>query len=286
VVSGIPDFHAAAIGSGAVGPYETHLAISTTAWISAPVPFKKTDLLHQIASVPGLTPDHHLVINNVDTAGAALKWLREQIIAPHDGLLGGGSGIGADGAADERMSPSFDALTSLAASVPPGSEGVIFAPWLAGERSPVEDKHIRATWLNLTLRTDRAALIRSVMEGVAYNVRWLFDYYAKFIGEPVHRIRLLGGGAQSDLWAQILAGVLDRPMERVADPRNAQLRGVALWARVCLGEMTLDEAAALVPVDKTFFPHETDRDEYQRLYGEYRRLYPTVKGLYKRLNPR
>lgn len=96
VVSGIPDFHAAAVGSGAVEPFRTHLAISTTAWLSAPVPFKKTDLLHTIATVPGLTPELPLVINNIDTAGAALAWLREQVIAPHDDLAGGGSGIGAE----------------------------------------------------------------------------------------------------------------------------------------------------------------------------------------------
>ncbi|MDQ1246342.1 MAG: Carbohydrate kinase, partial [Actinomycetota bacterium] len=135
VVSGIPDFHAAAVGSGAVEPFHTHLAISTTAWLSAPVPFKKTDLLHTIATVPGLTPELPLVINNIDTAGAALAWLREQVIAPHDDLAGGGSGIGAEGAADPRLPPSFDALTALAATAPPGCEGLLFAPWLVGEHS-------------------------------------------------------------------------------------------------------------------------------------------------------
>ena len=104
-------------------------------------------------------------------------------------------------------------------------------PWLNGERSPAEDKTVRAGWLNLSLRTDRAMLVRSVLEGVAYNARWLFDAYEKFLRQPVSKVRLLGGGAQSDLWCQIYADVFARPVERVADPRNAQLRGVALWAR-------------------------------------------------------
>lgn len=286
VVAGIPDFLSAVIGSGAVAPYATHMAISTTSWFSARVPFKKTDLLHQIGSVPGLDDRHRVVINNIDSAGVALQWLREQIIVPHDGLIGGGSGIGADGAADPDAAPSYEALGALAATAPPGCEGVLFAPWLAGERSPVEDKNIRATWLNLSLRTDRAALVRSVMEGVAYNARWLFDPYQKFLGRQVGTVRLLGGGAQSDLWAQVVAGVLDRPVERVADPREAQLRGVALWARVCLGELTLEQAGRQVRVDRVFVPEDTDRDEYQRLYAEYRRLYPTLKATYRRLNAR
>ena len=286
VVSGIPDFLAAVIGSGAVAPFQTHMAISTTAWFSARVPFKKTDLFHQIGSVPGLDPDHRVVINNIDSAGAALQWLREQVIAPNDGLIGGGSGVGADGAADPLLAPTYESLNALAQRAPAGCEGVLFAPWLNGERSPVEDKNIRATWLNLSLRTNRATLVRSVMEGVAFNARWLFDPYEKFLGRRVGAVRLLGGGAQSDVWAQIVAGVLDRRVERVADPRNAQLRGVALWAQVCLGELNLSEAGREVPVDRVFQPGDTDREEYQRLYAEYRRLYGTLKGTYQRLNPR
>lgn len=284
VITGIPDFHVGVIGSGAVEPFQTHLALSTTAWLSARVPFKKTDLLRQIASVPGLDPANHVVINNIDAAGAALQWLREQVIAPPDGLVGGGSGIGADGAAPPDLAPSYPALMELAATAPAGSEGVLFAPWLNGERSPVEDKRIRGSWLNMSFRTDRAALVRSVLEGVAYNVRWLFDAYQRFLGRDVESVRLLGGGAQSDLWAQIVAGVLDRPVERVADPLNAQLRGVARWAQICLGELTLAEAGRDVPVDRVFLPSGTDRVEYQRLYGEYRRLYGTLKATYGRLN--
>ena len=150
------------------------MAMSTTAWFSAPVPFKRTDILHSIATFPGLTPDMNIVGNNIETGGAALSWLREQIFAPSDGLLGG-SGIGADGAAPVYEQPTYDALTALAATAPAGSEGLIFTPWLAGERSPVEDKHLRAAFLNLSLRTDRAMMVRAVMEGVALNARWLFD---------------------------------------------------------------------------------------------------------------
>ncbi len=286
VITGIPDFHAAALGSGAITPFATHLAVSTTAWLSAPVPFKKTDITHTIATVPGLEGQHPLVINNIDTAGAALTWLREQIIAPADGLLGGGSGIGADGAAAPGLPPSFDALTSLAASAPAGSEGVLFAPWLTGEHSPVADKNIRASWLNLSLRTDRAMLVRSVLEGVAYSTRWLLGPYEKFLGRRVDEVRVLGGGAQSDVWCQIFADVMDVRLVRVANPRQAQVRGVALWARVCLGELSLTEAAQQVPMDRTFAPSPANRAEYDRLFAEYRTLYSRLKKTYRRLNAR
>ena len=284
VITGIPDFHAAAIGSGGIAPFQTHMAISTTAWFSAPVPFKKTDVWHSIATVPGLRPELPLVINNVETAGAALTWLREQIIAPADGLSGGGSGIGAEGAASVGLNPTYEELIALAVDAPAGSEGVLFAPWLAGERSPVDDRDLRGTWLNLSLRTTRAALVRSVLEGVAYNARWLFEPYEKFLGQRVGQIRILGGGAQSDLWCQIMADVLDRPIERVADPRNAQLRGVALWSLVGLGRMSLQQAAASVPIDRLFRPNPANRDVYDALYAEYRRIHPMVKSMYRRLS--
>lgn len=284
VVTGIPDLHAAIVGSGSVEPYGTHLAVSTTAWLSARVPFKKTDVLHSIATLPGLDPDFPLVGNNIETGGAALAWLREQIIAPHDGLLGGGSGIGAHGAAPVAAQPSFADMTALAATAPAGSEGVIFTPWLAGERSPVEDKNLRGSWLNMSLRTDRAMLIRSVMEGVALNVRWLYGYYTKFLGEKPRQIRILGGGAQSKLWCSIFASTLDVRMEQVADPLHAQLRGVALWARVCLGEITMHEAARLVPVGAVFAPDPHEVRVYSELFRDYKDAYGSVKGLYRRLN--
>jgi xylulokinase len=228
--------------------------------------------------------DLPMVANNQETGGAALQWLREQIVAPHDGLLGGGSGIGAEGMAEEGLDPTFEELLDLAASAPAGAEGLLFMPWLNGERSPVEDKYARGGWLNVSLRTDRAMLVRSVLEGVAYNGRWLFDAYEKFLKRPVPSLRILGGGAQSDLWCQIYSDILDRPIEQVETPRYAQLRGVALWARVCLGELTLEEAAALVTVRRRFTPDPEHREAYAAGYGEYRKLHGTLKGLYGRLN--
>lgn len=284
VICGIPDLHAAILGSGSVRPYDSHLAVSTTAWFSARVPFKKTDIPHSIGAVPGFDPDHLVVANNVETGGAALTWLREQVIAPHDGLVGGGSGIGADGAAPPWAQPTYDDLIKLAGTAPPGGEGLIFMPWLAGERSPVDDKYLRAGWLNLSLRTDRAMLVRSVLEGVALNLRWLFGPYEKFLGRRVDSLRIMGGGAQSDLWCSIIASTLDRRIEQVADPMHAQLRGVALWTRVALGELTLVEAAELVQVAKVFDPVPADREVYERQFREYRRIYGKVKGLYRRLN--
>ena len=271
VVAGTPDLHSGAVGAGTVLDYETHLAISTTSWIGCSVPFKKTDVLHQIATVPGLTPDRYLVANNHETGGACLQWLREQVIAPDDGL----------GPVD---APAYTALTHAAASVAPGADDVLFTPWLSGERSPVDDRYARGGFHNLSLATTRSHLVRAVLEGVAYNSRWLHDAVEQFTKRRLDHLRFIGGGAQSDLWCQIHADVLDRTIERVADPVDANLRGAALLAGLALGAVHQDEVRDLVEVDATFRPDHANRKTYDRLYAEFPKLYKAQKSMFRRLN--
>jgi xylulokinase len=253
VITGIPDLHAAAIGAGATRLYDTHLALSTTSWISCPVPKKKTDITHSIAAVPGLSDESYLMINSQDTGGKALEWLQ--------GALAG------DGPA-----MSFSEMTALAATSPPGASGVIFTPWLAGERSPVGNKRLRAGFTNLSLTTSTADLIRAVMEGVAANSAWLFGYVEKFTGQRLSPVRLLGGGAQSTLWCQIYADTLDRDVEQVPQPLLAQVRGVALLASVALGRRRLEDVVARSS-GALFHPSSDAAEIYRRKAQQLPTLY-------------
>ncbi len=135
--------------------------------------------------------------------------------------------------------------------MPAGSGDVLFTPWLAGERSPVDDRHARGGFHNLSLATTRAHLVRAVLEGVAYNSRWLHDAVERFVQRRLDPVRIIGGGATSDLWCQIHADVMGRTIERVAEPLHANLRGAAMFAGVALGEVDLEEIAGLVPVDSS-----------------------------------
>jgi xylulokinase len=256
VITGIPDLHAATIGSGCTGLYDTHLALSTTSWISCPVPKKKTDIKNSIVSVPGLTNDSYLVINSQETGARALEWLA--------GVL-----------ATADRSPNYEEMTERARQSPPGANGVVFTPWLAGERSPVSDKRVRAGFNNLSVTTNNADLIRAVLEGVATNSAWLFKYVEKFAGRTLTPVRLLGGGAQSTLWCQIYADVLERVVEQVPEPREAQLRGVALLASVTLGRHEMGDLSKLQRSGQTFEPNSDVVTLYRRrrdqLPDRYRR---------------
>jgi xylulokinase len=274
VVTGSPDLHSGALGAGTMLDYEAHLAISTTSWIGCAVPFKKTDVFHQIATVPGLTDDRYLVANNHETGGACLQWFRDQVVAPDDALAAGAG----------HAAPSYAALTALAATAPAGAGDVVFTPWLAGERSPVDDRNARGGFHNLSLGTSRAHLARAVLEGVAYNSRWLHEAVERFVKRRLDQIRIIGGGAQSDLWCQIHADVLDRTIERVAEPVDANLRGAALLAGLALGAVRPDEVRDLVAVDAVFRPDPSTRRAYERLYREFPKLYGRQKGMFRRLN--
>ncbi|MGH9078623.1 MAG: xylulokinase, partial [Acidimicrobiales bacterium] len=267
VVAGTPDLHSAAAGAGAVLAGQAHLAVSTTSWMSCPHPVKKTDPIHQMATVPGFLDGLNLVANNQDSGGAALEWLR--------GWLPTGGGT-----------YSYDQLTALAAEAGPGCDGLIFTPWLAGERSPVGNRSARGGFHNLSLRTTRAEIARSVLEGVAFNTRWLAEALERFVGRRLGPIRAVGGGATSPLWCSIYANVLDRPIEQVADAQHANLRGSALLAGLALGRVRAGEIAALVPLEATYQPDPAVRRVYDRLFAEFPALYSAQKGLFARLNRR
>lgn len=273
VVSGTPDLHSAVVGSGCVRDFEPHMALSTTSWISCPLPDKKTDVIRQMATVPGITNDRYLVANNQDTAGRCFAWFRDNVVGSKDGLFSGDT-------------PSFEALTDLAGTAPAGSGDVLFTPWLTGERSPIDDRNARGGFHNVSLDTTRAHLTRAVLEGVAYNSRWLLEGVEKFTKRRLDPIRLIGGGAQSDLWCQIIADVCDRTIERVAEPLHAGLRGAALFAAIGLGEVSATEVRALIPLDGTFRPNIANRAVYDRLFGEFPGLYKAQKAMFGRLNGR
>jgi len=263
VVTSIPDLHSAACGAGAVTDYATHLAISTSAWIGAPIPMKKTDALHQVASVPGLTPDRYLIANNHETGGLCLQWMRDKVLVSSD---------------------TFESIIAEAATCPPGAGDVLFTPWLNGERSPVDDRRARGGWHNLSLSATRATMIRAVLEGVAFNARWLHDACEKFAKRRLDPIRIIGGGAQSEVWCQIHADVMDRTIERVAEPLHAGIKGAAIFASMALGAVDAREVRSLVEVDGRFQPNPANRSVYDRLYEEFPKLYKTQRPMFKRLN--
>ncbi len=262
VATGMGDLLGAAVGSGAVADFEAHLCLGTSSWLVCHVPFKKTDVVHNLASLPSGIPGRYLLANEQESAGACLQRLKESVL----------------------RADSYDELLADAATAPPGSDGLIFLPWLNGERTPVDDHRARGGFVNQSLATDRARMIRAVLEGVAYNSRWLKMYVERFIRRPIGPINVIGGGARSDLWCQIHADVLERPIRRVEDPMFAGARGAAFQASVALGHLTWDRIPGLVPIAGTFEPDPATRGRYDPGFRAFVDVYRAMKPIHARLN--
>jgi xylulokinase len=275
VVAGTGDLHSAAVGSGAVGDYDAHLYIGTSSWISCHVPFKKTDALTNVASIPSGLPGRYVVADEHETGGACLTWFRDTVAFPRDAL--------SDVAAPDDF---FPVLNEVAASVPPGAHGVLFTPWLNGERTPVDDHTIRGGFHNLALSSTRADMARAVFEGVALNSAWLLDPVEKFCKRRFDSLAFIGGGANSDLWCQIHADALNRTIRQTADPVLANVRGAGLITLLALGHITLADIPATVRIKASYEPDPSNSSLYAELLKEFVNLYKETKGIHKRLNGR
>jgi xylulokinase len=273
VVAGTGDTTAAALGAGAVGDYVPHLYVGTSAWLSCHVPGKKTDVLRNIASMPSVVPDRYWVATVQNVAGQAVDWLIDNLLDTHG---------------PARSAEALAELNALAEKAPPGSNGVLFGPWLNGERTPVDDPTVRGAWLNLSLGTRREDLVRAVFEGVAYNTRWMLEAVEHFTGrtgpDGLGGIRFIGGGASSRLWCQVMADVLRRPILQVEQPAAANARGAALLAGIATGAAGWGEIGDLVRVRERFEPDESRRAVYDRGYSAFRSHYRKNRGFYARLN--
>lgn len=273
VLAGATDAQSAAIGSGAVRDFDAHLYLGTSSWISCHLPYKKTDLVRNMASLPSAIPGKYYLANEQECAGACLNFLRDSLFYAEDEL-------------DSDVAPAdvYRRFDLLAEQAPPGSQGVLFAPWLVGERTPVEDALIRGGFFNISLGVQRRDLVRAVFEGVAFNARWLLESVEHFVRRRLEAIRFVGGGAQSEVWCQIHADILNRTILQIKEPLWASVRGAAFLAAVALKWLTFEEIPARVQVARRFLPDATRRSLYDRLFREFRQLYRLTRPLCARLN--
>jgi xylulokinase len=274
VVAGTGDLHSAAVGSGAVADFEGHLYIGTSSWISCHVPFKKTDALTNIASFPSGLPGRYLVADEHETGGACLTWLRDSLLYPADALTPGAA----------APADAFARLNEMAAGVAPGAGGVLFTPWLNGERSPVDDHTIRGGFHNISLSTTRGDMVRAVFEGVALNSAWLLGAVEKYTKRRFPSLAFVGGGANSDLWSQVHADAMGREIRQIADPVLANVRGAGLLTHMALGHIRLADIPSMVEVKQVYTPDEDAGAVYAPLLKEFVNLYDKTKAIHKRLN--
>jgi xylulokinase len=256
VVGGGGDQAAGAVAAGIVRPglVSATIGSSGVVFAHATAPVRDRRVHSFCHAVPGAW---HLM-GVTQAAGLSLRWLRE------------------------RLGGSYDQLTAEAAAVPAGSDGLLFTPYLMGERTPVLDPAARGTWFGLTYAHGRGHLVRSVMEGVAYSLRDCLDVMTS-LDVTASEVRAAGGGARSALWRQILADVLEKPIATLGLDEGPAF-GAALLAGVGTGAWSsVEEAASLVTVASRALPDRTAAALHRERIAIYRELHQRVAPLYRRV---
>ena len=260
VVAGAGDQAAGAVGMGIVEPGNVSATIGTSGVVFAATSTPVVEPKGRIHTFCHAIPGCWHVMGVTQGAGLSLRWCRDQF---------------ANGA-------SYDALMKEAAEAPPGADGLLWAPYLMGERTPHLDPNARAALVGLTAQHTRAHVIRAILECVAFSLRDTLTIFRE-LGVPVRSIRLGGGGARSPLWQQIQADIYGMPVDLVAAEEGAAY-GAALLAGVGAGVWRSVEAACetAVHVAKRVEPVALNVELLNRRYQEYRKLYPVLRTIVHR----
>ena len=262
VVVGAGDLTAAAIGSGAVSDGEIHIYIGTSDWVAAHLSERKLDINHYIGSILSGIPGKYLLVAEQEIAAGALEWLMRI----------------------EGIEGRYDVIEKLLEEAEPGAGGVLFAPWMYGERSPIDDPYVRGSFINLSLSHDRKHLVRAVVEGIVLNIKWVYGYVERLAGVN-EKVNLVGGAALFDSLCTMLASAINRRIVRLRDPQDATLRGSAAIAAKGLGLVdSIEGAANRFLVDKEFQPNKELVKVYDEIYEYFVEMYKRLKKLYRKLN--
>ena len=260
VVAGAGDQAAGAIGMGVVSPGSVSATIGTSGVVFAATDRPALDHRGRLHTFCHAVPGRWMVMGVTQAAGLSLRWFRDQ--------LGAG----------DRLE-SYESLTAEAAKAPPGCDGLLWAPYLMGERTPFLDPEARGMLVGLTASHTRAHVIRAIMEGVAFSLRDTFTIL-KEMEVPVKTIRLGGGGAKSALWRQIQADIYGQPVETVEAEEGAAY-GAAILAGVGVKAWPSVDAAcnAVVRIAQNIVPNSEDSLVMEKAYAVYRRMYPAMKNI-------
>lgn len=271
VVGGGGDQAASAVGNGIVESGLVSCTIGTSGVVFSHLDEAAYDPEGRVHTFCHAVPGKWHVMGVTQGAGLSLQWFRNQLAA----------GLGEQAAA--RGVEAYDLLTDEAAGVPPGSEGLIWLPYLMGERTPHLDAYARGGWVGMTAKHTRAHLVRSILEGVSYSLNDCLGIIES-LGTEIEAVRASGGGAKSELWRAILAGVFQKPIATL-QTQEGSAYGAALLAMVGTGEYrSVEEACRNVIVEQQRTEPNPDlAATYEASYGLFREIYPALKEMFPRM---
>lgn len=270
------------VGAGCTRPGETHIYSGTSGWVSTVTDKQLVDIVAMIAAVVGAKEGIFNYFAEMETAGKCFEWVKEHLALDEIGIYLMKQDV-TEG--EEAVSISlYDYLSETVKRAPAGSNGLIFTPWLHGNRCPFEDPDAAGMFFNIKIDTGKTEMLRAVLEGICYHLRWMLECEEKKV-KTSEVIRFVGGGALSEVTCQILADITGRTIETVKHTQDVGAIGAAMIAGVGLGIIpSLDEAGAYTEVNRTYVPNSENKEVYEKNYKVFKKLHDANRKLFKMLN--
>jgi xylulokinase len=272
VARGAADNAAGAVGLGVVRPGRAMASIGTSGVLLAHTPSYAVEPEMRLHSFCHAVPGQYYAMGVMLSAGGALRWYRD--------VLGDGERL----AGELRRADPYDIIADTASTARIGAGGLIFLPYLMGERTPHNDAHARGAFIGLTARTTKAEISRAVLEGITFGLADSLDLVRAIHPGSVDEIRLTGGGSKSPFWQKLMADVFDAPVALTTSVEGPAF-GAALLGGVTAGVFSsVEEAAdALVHVTRRVLPEPQAASRYRAIHAAYRGLYTDLRARFREL---
>jgi len=282
VFGGGGDLTLISLGAGMTDENDTHIYMGTSGWVASVLKKRTVDIDHMIASIFGARTGYYNYIGEQETSGKCLEWVRDHLALDSIGIYLEKKNVAED--PETIYNTLYDYLSEVISTVPPGANGIIFTPWLHGNRAPFEDPNARAMFFNINLNSGKNDMIRAVVEGMIYHNRWLLESIETRV-KVGNSLRFAGGGAQSDITCQILADVTGKTVEALEDSKNTGAVGAAIICGLGLGIIdNYDAVKERIALRKTFQPDLTTGEFYNKNYKVFKTLYKSNKKSFAIMN--
>lgn len=267
VFGGFGDISAITVGTGCCREGDTHIYFGTSSWFLNMIPERTTDFAPLYSS---FSEDLDCAVFALQTGCLAYDWGINQFYRVEK---------------DNLKGDIYSFIEKQIKSVRAGSENMIATHWFNGELPPLAAKNAKAAFFNITTNHNRSHMVRAIMESLCYTHRYYKEKYELYSNEKLDSIRVVGGGAVSDTWMQILADILQVQIHIPENPRLTGAMGTFYCAMVGLGQLeSYDKIHDMVHISKVFYPNEKNFEIYNKLYNAYLRLYPSLAQLYDDIN--
>ena len=269
------------VGAGCVNIGDTHIYSGTSGWVITVTDRQMVDVTAMIAAITGAQCGKYNYFAEMETAGKCLEWVKDHLAKDEIGMFLEKKEI--TDSYEGVYTSLFDFLMDTIKDVPPGSGGVLFTPWLHGNRCPFEDPNSTGTFIGVKLETGKTELIHAVLEGVFYHLRWMLECQDKKL-KTSNPIRFVGGGALSPIACQMLADITGRTIETVASPQNVGSVGAAAVTAVGLGIIdSIESVQNFIPASAVYEPDMVKHAAYEPYYAAFKKIYKTNSKLYREL---